>query len=234
MPAVDLNTLSDSRVNKAGKTLRYFFRGKETDMDRVSSALDVLSSFRSAHQAPMTSANMGLRSMIRTARCEDAEVSQRLKRTPTILNKLLREPSLPLSKMQDLGGCRAVLGSIDEVYAVLGRLELRDVERVTDYIQAPRDSGYRGIHVIVKYRGRRVEVQLRTQIMHQWAVTVERLTSRMDVDVKSGAGPEPVQALMRVISQAMAIEEKGGTVGKAVLEDFAQAQRAAAPYLQGG
>lgn len=35
-------------------------------------------------------------------------VSQRLKRVPTIMNKLLSEPTLPLSRMHDIGGCRAI------------------------------------------------------------------------------------------------------------------------------
>ncbi len=45
---------------------------------------------------------MGLRSMVRTERCQ-IEVSQRLKRVPTIIDKLLREPTMQLANMQDIG-----------------------------------------------------------------------------------------------------------------------------------
>ncbi len=36
------------------------------------------------------------------------QVSQGLKRVPTIIDKLLREPTLLLSRMQDIGDCRAI------------------------------------------------------------------------------------------------------------------------------
>jgi len=45
-----------------------------------------------------------------------------------------------------------------------------------DYISDPRRSGYRGVHVIVGYDGRQIEVQLRTRVMHDWAIAVERLS----------------------------------------------------------
>lgn len=38
-------------------------------------------------------------------------VAQRLKRVPTIAGKLLREPGMKLSRMEDVGGVRAVLPS---------------------------------------------------------------------------------------------------------------------------
>ena len=40
------------------------------------------------------------------------QVSQRMKRVPTIIDKLLREPTLLLSRMQDIGGCRAMLPTL--------------------------------------------------------------------------------------------------------------------------
>ena len=36
------------------------------------------------------------------------QLSQRLKRVPTIIDKLLCEPTLPLFRMQDISGCRAI------------------------------------------------------------------------------------------------------------------------------
>ncbi|WP_402467007.1 RelA/SpoT domain-containing protein [Isoptericola aurantiacus] len=228
--------LTPSRVNKAGKTIRRVLRGDaELDPDRFEQAVDILLAFRAAHQRPLTTANMGLRSMVRTERCAKAEVSQRLKRVPTILDKLVREPTLPLSRMQDLGGCRAVLSSIDEVYRVQSRIaKRRTIESVSDYIEEPRASGYRGVHVIAWYKDRRIEVQLRTQVMHQWAVTVEQLSAAIGKDVKSGYGPQEVQDLMQAISHAMAIEEQGGIVEDELLHEMRARREAAAPHLAGG
>lgn len=227
--------LTPSRVNRAGKTLRRFIRGDDRDVDRANEAFEVMVAFRALHQLPLTTANMGLRSMVRTEKCAAPEVSQRLKRVPTILDKLVREPTLALAKMQDLGGCRAVLASVDEVYRVRDRIRFRrPVESISDYIEAPRDSGYRGVHVITLYHGRRIEVQLRTQVMHQWAVTVEQLSAVLGQDVKSGLGPPEVQDLMQAISHAMAIEEGGGIVDHVLLDKVRERRLAAAPFLSGG
>jgi putative GTP pyrophosphokinase len=130
--------------------------------------------YRAAHQYPLIKANMGLRSAVRTVGCR-VEVSQRLKRFRAILDKLVREPKMGLPTMQDIGGCRAVLGSIEEIRRVERRLRKNPILRYADYITTPRPSGYRGIHVVVGYSDRdgeerAIEVQLRAPMMHEWAI----------------------------------------------------------------
>jgi ppGpp synthetase/RelA/SpoT-type nucleotidyltranferase len=202
----------------------------------VEAALAVVYQYRAAHQYPLIKANMGLRSAVRTEGCQ-VEVSQRLKRFPTILDKLRREPTMQLSRMQDVGGCRAVLGSVDEVRRVERRLTRnRPPLRYSDYITTPRASGYRGVHVVVGYADRdgaerAIEVQLRTRTMHEWAITVERLSGRLDVDLKSGRGPDEVLALLGAISNAMAIEEAGEPVPAGLVNRIDDLRQAAVPYL---
>lgn len=117
----------------------------------------------------------------------DVEVTQRLKRIWTIIDKLVREPKMQLATMQDIGGCRAVLASIDDVRRVQRRLmRNRPPLRVSDYIAEPRASGYRALHAVVEYDNRKIEVQLRTRVMHEWAITVERLGGRLRADLKRG------------------------------------------------
>lgn len=226
--------LSNSQVNKAGKTLRRWARGELISVDQHRAALGVVLAHRAAHRLPLTKATMGLRSVVRTEQCA-VEVSQRLKRVRTIVDKLVREPTMQLVSMQDIGGCRAVLNSIDEVRRVQRRLSRnRPPLRVSDYIAKPRSSGYRGVHVVVEYDNRPIEVQLRTQTMHEWAITVERLGGRLGVDLKSGLGPPPVLALLEAISEVMAIEEKGGAVSARALTRLGDLRQEAAPYLEGG
>lgn len=225
--------LTASQVKKAGRTLRRAMRGEDVPTKQVIEAYDLVRKFRAAHQVPLVTANNGLRSMVRSEGCA-IEVSQRLKRLPTILDKLQREPRLPLSSMQDIGGVRAVLGSVDEVRRVEARLtKRREPVGYADYISSPRASGYRGVHVIVAYQGRQIEVQLRTRVMHDWAITVERLSSRMGENLK-GDGQHALQELMAVISSAMAIEEGGGTVDADLLLRISELREVAAPYLSGG
>ena len=59
--------------------------------------------------------------MVRTLGCP-GRVTQRLKRMATILDKLERESSLALDKMQDIGGCRAVLTCVDDVWRLRDRI----------------------------------------------------------------------------------------------------------------
>ncbi|HTO00092.1 MAG TPA: hypothetical protein VL068_05395 [Microthrixaceae bacterium] len=225
---------SKSQVNKAGKILRRWARGELGSEDSYRNALGVLLEHRAAFRTPLTKATMGLRSVVRTEICE-VEVSQRLKRMPTIIDKLVREPTMQLSSMQDLGGCRAVLNSIDEVRRVQYRLlKNRPPLRISDYIAEHRVSGYRGVHVVVEYDGRAVEVQLRTQVMHEWATTVERVGGRLGVDLKSGSGPPEVLELLQGISEAMAIEEEGGVVDQPMLDILGELRETAIPFLGGG
>lgn len=150
------------------------------------------------------------------------------------MDKLRREPTLPLSSMQDIGGVRAVLANIDEVRRVEARVKRnRPLRGYADYITSPRQSGYRGVHQIVEYRGRQIEIQLRTWVMHEWAITVERVSGRVGQNLKRD-GVSAIQDLMRAISEAMAIEEVGDIVDDARQIEIARLRQIADPYLHLG
>jgi putative GTP pyrophosphokinase len=232
--------LSRSAVNRAGDILRELMAVSGTEAltriepERVAAALDTLSEWRALHAKPLQAATMGLRSRVATAGGSQIEVSQRLKRIPTILDKLRREPGMELGRMDDIGGCRAVLRDLDEVRRVQSRYASDPVTvRIKDYILEPKDDGYRAVHVIVKYRERRIEVQLRTRIQHEWAYTVEGVTARFGLDVKAGGGPPAVREWFVAVSEAMALEEHGQPVGPELLDRVARLREAARPYLQG-
>jgi putative GTP pyrophosphokinase len=231
--------LSGNQVDKAGKTLRRYLLGEQVGDAEIEAAIETLLRFRAVHQYPLGKATMGLRSVVRTEGCRRVEVSQRLKRTPTIVDKLEREAKLSLARMQDIGGCRAVLSSIDELRRVEARVRKnRPPVSVSDYIKEPRSSGYRGVHLVVMYDDRqgvprRIEVQLRTLVMHEWAITVERLSGRLGENLK-GDGQHAVQQLLASISHAMALEEEGMTVDASLLTEMDELRRRATPYLQMG
>lgn len=233
---------SKTRVNKAGDFVRQLVTDPNAifaaSEEQVQAAFDVILSFRAAHRYPLTKADMGLRSAVRTVGAP-CEVSQRLKRLPTIVDKLCRHPTMALARMQDIGGCRAVLRDVQELRAVENRVKRNAVKRTgeiagyKDYITQPAQSGYRGVHIIVDYDDRHIEVQLRTQLQHQWAYTVERMGSRLGVDLKSGSGPVEVLSLLSAISEAMAFEEIGQVPAPSLQENIARLRRAARPYLEG-
>jgi hypothetical protein len=230
--------LSRSQINNAGRILRRYVRGEIPEDDRVHRAIRIIDDYRAAHQYPLIKANMGLRSVIVTTGCQ-VEVSQRLKRFRTILDKLFRHPNMGLTTMQDIGGCRAVLKSIEEIRRVEHRLmRNRPVLGYDDYVTTPRSSGYRSVHVIIGYddqdrEERAIEVQLRTPQMHQWAIVVERLSGRLQVDLKSGIGPPPVLAWLAKVSDAMALDELGQTVPGPLLAQLESLRQAALPLMGG-
>lgn len=230
-----VRTFSKTQVNKAGKILKEWWIDPNQVEEGIdfARAVDVLIDYRASHQVPLTKATMGLRSRVATARCLNLEVSQRLKRIGTIMDKLCREPTMKLANMQDIGGCRAVLASVAEIRRVQKLLRSK-TERTYDYIETPRSSGYRGVHVIVQYDGRLTEVQLRTELMHQWAYTVERLSGRLGHDLKAGRGPEPVLGWLKVVSEAMGLEDSGLPVDTEVMDRLAARRQEALPYLEGG
>lgn len=231
-------SFTTTQINKAGKALREWWVDPDPPKDALdtylSPSFDLLMRFRAAHQRPMTKATRGLRMMVATEGAR-VEVSQRLKRVPTIIDKLSREPSMKLANMHDIAGCRAVLQTVDELRRVQARLvRNRPPIRVYDYIVSPRESGYRGVHVIVTYNDRKIEVQLRTQAMHDWAIAVERLGGRLQTDLKSGRGPAPLLTWLSAVSEAMALEEGGQEVDTELVERIRVLREGALPYLEEG
>lgn len=177
---------------------------------------------------------MGLRSRVSTLGCGQMEVSQRLKRIPTIIDKLRREPKMRLGRMADIGGCRAVLRDLEEVELVKARYATDKVTmRTKDYVAEPKPDGYRAVHVIVRYRERLIEVQLRTRVQHEWAYTVESVTSRYGLAIKSGGGPPPVRDWLAAVSEAMALEEHGEIVDSELLRRVYTLRQMAEPHLRG-
>lgn len=226
-------SITRSQVDKAGSRIRKFLRGELDDDAQIEHAFHVMDAFRAAHQYPLAKANNGLRSMIQTEHCQ-VEVSQRMKRFMTIIDKLQREPTLALSRMQDIGGCRAILGSVDEIRRVEARLRRRrPVAGSSDYITTPRESGYRGVHVVVEYDERCIEIQLRTRLMHLWAITVERQSTLVGENLKQD-GTHAVQKFMAAMSEAMALDEAGEVISQGLLATIQDLRLQAAPYLAKG
>lgn len=212
-------------VRRAGEVLRRALSAQEPLPSRtqVQHARAVVEAYRSAHAAPLDAAYMELRSCLALEGLE-VDLSRRLKRLPTIEDKLRRLPTMDLSTMQDIGGCRAVLASQDEVRRVVARFCANSLERnnqadrVRDYVTQSQESGYRAIHIYTRYRRRRIEVQLRTREQDGWAKIVEDLTSRTGIDFKSGDGPEEVHDQLRNLGELLSIREHGQAPSEDLLD----------------
>lgn len=95
-------------------------------------------------------------------------LSGRAKRTKSIIRKLVREPTMDLSRMTDIVGLRIIVATADEQRRMIDALgAVVQIERVADY--TGNDHFYRAIHVHAIVDTRRIEIQIRTLAQQLWA-----------------------------------------------------------------
>lgn len=218
-------------MNRAGQLLRRFYLrppAKEReddyagfDLDELVDAMVAVTWWRGLHARPLSRVAANLRYHVGAEEAEIAgrvDVTQRLKRRPTIFDKLDREPTMQLTQMWDIGGVRARLPSLRHLQAVSRRLRKTwTIVRTKDYIKEPRASGYRAVHHIVRRNGRLIEVQLRTVLQDTWANQVEEDSRRLAIGYKFGRGDEDVHDYYRVVSEAFAALDRGEDLSKELI-----------------
>lgn len=215
-----------SSVNRAGDSIvAYNKLDPNSDYEtwyeffcEYQDALEIINNWRSSHQYPLNTFQMTLRRKSRTI-TDNFIVSQRLKRFESIERKLC-SGTITVTQMQDIGGCRAVLPTLEDVY------RLRDLYKSSrfdhqfknekDYIIEPKDDGYRSYHLIYRYKGTdnsriydnlQIEIQLRTQLQHAWATAVEAVSIFTKQALKWRGGTEDWQEFFRLMSSAIALME---------------------------
>ena len=209
---------SRTAVDKAGRLLAAGTGASNPLSSAPVSA--VIDNWRSSHSFPLNTLQMGLRQKA-AGIDRHAVVAQRLKRVPSIIHKLRRYPKMQLSRMQDIGGARAVVPTIAHVDA-LRRLYSRsrarhELANERDYIRNPKESGYRCVHLVYRYKsnqydmynGLQIELQIRTRMQHAWATAVETVGTFLGESLKSSQGPEPWLRFFELIGSGFALREGG-------------------------
>lgn len=210
---------SKNNVKKAGDILKNVSSTSDKDW-----AIEVLGNWRAIHSYPINTFQATLRDKLKIID-ESSLVAQRLKRSPSIISKLKRFPSMQLSRMQDIGGLRAVLSTLDHVeqlqksYKISTRFP-HELVNEKNYILEPKDTGYRGIHLIYKYKnqknniydGLHIELQIRTRLQHSWATAVETMGTFLNHSLKSSEGPEEWLAFFSLTGSAFAHFENSNPV----------------------
>jgi hypothetical protein len=184
-------------VNAAGKALgQMAFPVTEEG----EGALTVINNWRSSHAYPLNTFQITLRNRARRIE-RNVIIAQREKRLDSIHRKLVAKPTMRMTQMQDIAGCRAVFSKLADVYTLVDLYKSRQFDHKfrgeKDYIQNPKADGYRCYHLVYEYVGNgpglpytglRVEIQVRTQVQHAWATAVEAVGIFTRQALKSNQG----------------------------------------------
>ncbi len=197
---------TSGEIKKAGKSLM--------NNNEDKNALKILAYFRNDHIKPLNKAYSLIQKILHTEK--DVLIAKRLKRTPSIISKLInqKDKNTQLSTIQDIGGCRVVLNTLRNVKKFVhsiqkeGTFILKD-----DYINNPKENGYKSIHLIGKFdndygKDRKIELQVRTNIQHSWATAVEIVDLFRKESIKSGNGSKDWMNFFSLVAKQFDILEK--------------------------
>lgn len=213
---------SKKAINKAAKSIRHGC----VDVERID-AINAIQNFREVHLYPlMLMKNHLVRASNKVSK--KIIVARRLKRLPTIINKLERptldgeaQNSIKLTRMQDIGGCRAIVKNLVELGELRRRLEqsksVHKIVNTNDYL-IPKESGYGGVHLIYScfhneeenhdYKKTKIEIQLRTELQHAWATSLEIIDTLEGFELKTSLeGNEKWRKFFSLSGQLVAHEE---------------------------
>lgn len=112
-------------------------------------------------------------------------IKTRVKTPDSIIEKLERKGyevniENAKNKISDIAGIRIICSFTDDIYKILEMIKSQDdieVLEVKDYIEKPKENGYRSLHLLIQLpifltnqtRMTKVEIQIRTIAMDFWA-----------------------------------------------------------------
>lgn len=214
---------SKKAVERAARAIRH-----QCDLEQREEAIKIIQNYREYHLYPLMLIKNHL---ARTAKKVDtsAIVVRRLKRLPTIINKLERRTldginpnTIQLTSMQDIGGCRVIVKNLEKLKQLHEKLNksksVHRIRKTNDYLK-PKESGYGGIHITYncfenykqehEWKNTRIEVQLRTELQHNWATSLEIIDTIKNVQLKTSMdGHKDWRAFFSAAGKLVAHKEK--------------------------
>lgn len=206
---------SRKEIDRTGKLLL-----TSSDLDEVKGAIEKLNDWRTLHLVPLDFLQQRVTNLLSENNVQPFLISKRLKRLPSILYKLDMNPDMGLGGMQDIGGLRVVVNSVDELLRLKSLLKDNsingfDCRRMYDYVNEPKESGYRSIHFAYIYKsddnvynGLRIELQIRTRLQHLWATAVETAGLYTNTSLKSSQGESGWLEFFKNVSALFSYKEK--------------------------
>lgn len=157
-------------------------------------------------------------------------ITSRIKKPASIVEKLQRYGETVSveaieNSLNDVAGVRVICSFIDDIYAVADMLLRQDdvtLVKKKDYIQNPKDNGYRSLHLIVEIpvffsnqkKAMRVEVQIRTIAMDFWASLEHKIYYKFEGDAPDYISQD-LQACATIVAN---LDEKMLSLNEAIME----------------
>jgi len=209
-----------NQIDKAGKRIL----GPIDPRHEIDAALIALWNWRLAHSYPLNAIHMTLKNRA-TKIDKECLTAQRLKRYDSIIRKLHRQPSMQMSQMQDIGGCRAIISGISALQKLMDLYAIKPTRHTAstpkNYVSKPKEDGYRGVHLMYRFIGSgssapwnklRIEIQLRTKIQHAWATAVETVDAFTGENLKFGLGSPHWRRFFALVGSVHAVYENMPTI----------------------
>ncbi|EAL0594968.1 RelA/SpoT domain-containing protein [Campylobacter jejuni] len=212
--------VTKQQVRKAGENIR----------NNIATLKDyeIISNWRSIHISIMTSMVNSINKKLKKHKLKALIVARRLKRLNSIEIKLKRFSSMNLDRMQDIAGVRIVFKTMEQVNEfktimddtyLKGSIKFK-LEKTSNYIEQPKSDGYRSIHQIFEYKDgskKCLELQIRTQLQHNWATAVEVLGMKTKSKIKQGEGEEYYKEFFKLCSALFSTIEETN-----ILEEYSK------------
>lgn len=201
-------------IDRTGKLLA------STNPNEVKQAIDKLNDWRSLHLLPLDVLQNKIEEFLKFNNVKPLLISRRLKRLTSIQSKLEMNKDMGLGGMQDIGGLRVVVDTVDTLLYLQSLLRSIPIEkfecrRMYDYINEPKESGYRSVHYAYIYHsnnkdydGLRIELQIRTKLQHLWATAVETAGLYTNTSLKASQGEKKWLEFFQIVSSLFSFKEK--------------------------
>ncbi len=160
-----------------------------------------------------------------------ASIKTRIKSMPSIIEKIeRRDLSFDVESVEnyinDIAGVRVICSFPEDVYSIADALLNQDdimLIRKKDYIENPKENGYRSLHLIVavpiylehEKRLMKVEIQLRTLAMDFWASLEHQLRYKKDFEFTE----EMAKELYACAEQSAALDMRMDKLRKSVMKE---------------
>ena len=163
-------------------------------------------------------------------------IKSRVKSLDSIIRKL-EKLQLPITieaaeeNLRDIAGVRVVCSFVDDIYRIeenfLAQEDVTLIQR-KDYIQNPKPSGYRSLHLIVKTpiyteNGKKdmfVEIQMRTIAMDFWSSLEHKLRYKKNLNPQTAE--QLAKELEACAEESARLDEKMLRIRNRIAEDAAK------------